>query len=258
MKIFDITIFWVHISPSYYWLMYALWFIFSYLILRKRKCFSEKELDSLMLYVFIWVILWGRLWYVLFYDFSYYLKNPLDIIATWKWWMSFHGWVLWVIIAMILFTIKNYRVSLKKASIKDFKKQFLKVADNVVSVLPIWLGLWRIGNYLNKELLWREYAWFLAVEKNGKYYFPIPLLEALFEWLILYIIVTIILKKSKNPWQTGWAFLFFYGIFRFTIEFLRVPDAQLWYIYWLLTMGQILSIPMIILWAYFLLKKNAN
>ncbi|EKE29765.1 MAG: hypothetical protein ACD_2C00102G0001 [uncultured bacterium (gcode 4)] len=254
MKIFDITLFWIHLAPTYYWLMYALWFVWGYLILRKRKILSEKGLDSLIFYIFLWVILWWRLWYVLFYDLGYYLKNPLDIMATWKWWMSFHGWVIWVVVAMILFTIVNHKANpIKKFD--EFKKHFLSLSDNVVGVLPIWLGLWRIWNYLNKELLWQEYDWFLAVEKNWKYYFPTPLLEALFEWLILYFILSYFFRHSKKPWKTWWAFLFFYWVFRFWIEFFRVPDVQLWYIWWWATMGQILSVPMVIVWFWLIYRK---
>ena len=245
MKIFDITLFWIHIAPSYYWLMYALGFIFGYYILKKRKILKEDELDNLVMYIFFGVILGWRIGYILFYDFSYYLSNISQIITVWKGWMSFHGWALLVIIAIYFFG-------------KKYKKNYLKITDNVVTILPIWLWLWRIGNYLNKELLGKPYSGFLAVEKNWITYFPSPLLEAVLEWLVLYIILNYIFKRSKNPWETSWAFLAFYAIFRFLIEFIRIPDVQIGYIFNLFTMGQILSIPMFIVWIYFWLFFNKN
>jgi phosphatidylglycerol---prolipoprotein diacylglyceryl transferase len=238
MKIFDFTIFGIHIAPSYYWLAYVLGFVFWYLIIRNRKILKENEIDTLGIFIFFWIILWARIGYILFYDLFYYISNPLDILKTWQWWMSFHGWVIWVILAMFLFSYK-------------YKKSFLDLADNIVSILPIWLWLGRIWNYLNKELLWNAYSWFLAVEKNWQYYFPSPLVEALFEWLILYFILNYIFKKRKYLWKVWAGFLFFYGIFRFWIEFIRTPDSQIWYLFWWLTMWQILTIPMIIAWIYF-------
>lgn len=243
MKIFDIYFLWLHIAPSYYGLMYALWFIIWYYTLSKRKFLKENELDSLVTYIFFWVILGWRLWYILFYDFRYYQNNISEIYKFWHWWMSFHGWVIWVIIAMYIFC-------------KVYKKSIFTVWDNVTSILPIWLWLWRIWNYLNKELLWRTYTWPLAVEKWGQYYFPSPLLEAVLEWLMLYLIVNYYFKKSKNPWYSSWIFLIAYAIFRILVEFLRQPDVQIWYIFWIFTIWQILSIPMLLYWTYLIKRKN--
>ncbi|MDD2565329.1 MAG: prolipoprotein diacylglyceryl transferase [Candidatus Gracilibacteria bacterium] len=245
MKIFDITLFGIQIAPSYYGLMYAMGFIFGYLILKRRKFLAETELDSLVTYIFFGVILGGRLGYILFYDFSYYLSNPSQLFAVWKGGMSFHGGAIGVIIAMYFFA-------------KKYKKSYLKITDNIVTILPIGLGLGRIGNYLNKELLGRTYSGFLAVEKDGAKYFPSPLLEALLEGLVLYFILNYIFKKSKTPGETSGAFLTFYAVFRFLIEFIRVPDIQLGYIFNWLTMGQILSIPMFIVGIYFWLFFNKN
>lgn len=140
MPIFSITLFGLHIAPTWYGLMYALGFMGGYLILRARKILSEKELESLLMYVFFGVLLGGRLGYVLFYNLPYYLAYPAQILATWQGGMSFHGGVIGVILAMILFA-------------KVHKKSFLSIADNVTSILPIGLGLGRIGNYINGELL---------------------------------------------------------------------------------------------------------
>ena len=107
------------------------------------------------------------------------------------------------------------------------KKDFYLIADEVTAALPIGLGLGRIGNYLNKELLGRPYNGFLAVEKNGLRYFPSPLLESFLEGIVLFIILTLVRRMSHRDGQVAGAFLFFYGIFRFIVEFIRTPDAQL-------------------------------
>lgn len=265
MPIFDITIFWVTIAPTYYWLMYALAFIFGYIIIKKRWVIynnSKKNelLDDLFFYVFLWVILWWRLGYVFFYNFYSFFNNPLEIFKVWEWWMSFHGWVIGVIIAMILFSKKN-------------KINFLKVADQVTLVLPIWLGLWRIWNYINWELLWYKwYEGFLAVYIDWVWYFPSTLLEAFFEWFILFFILNFIFYINKNKscninWkkanylydgQIASLFLIFYSIFRIFAEiFFRTPDEHIGYVFNYFTLWEILSIPMFIfgLIFYFRFKK---
>ena len=245
MKIFDITLFWIHISPSYYWLMYALGFLAWYYIIKYRKIIPENKLDDLLLYIVTWVILWWRIWYIIFYDFWYYLNNPLDIFKVWQGGMSFHWWVIWVIIAMLLFS-------------KKYKINFYKLADQITLVLPIWLGLGRIWNYLNKELLgFSNYYWPLNI--NGR--FPSPLLEMFLEWIVLFTILNYIYikkRKSLKSWQIASLFLIFYWLFRIFVEaFFREPDSFIGYIWWYFTLWEIYSLPMIIIWIYFYIKlKN--
>lgn len=241
MRIFEITIYWITIAPSYYWLMYAISFILWYSLLKKRLIYSEQELDNIMMYIFFWIIFWWRIWYILFYDLNFYISNPYEIFKVWKWWMSFHWWVIWVILSMIIYSIRHWR----------WKWSFYKLTDEIITLIPIWLWLWRIWNYLNKELLWKKYSWFLAVNLNWEYYFPSPLLEAFLEWLALYFILKYVYKNKKYNWIVSWAFLFFYWIMRITAEFIRMPDIQIWYIYWFVTMWQILSLPMVLIWLYF-------
>jgi phosphatidylglycerol:prolipoprotein diacylglycerol transferase len=190
MKIFEITLFGITIAPSYYGLMYAIGFLLGYWIILKRKKIEEDALDSLLIYIFFGVMLGGRLGYVLFYNLQYYIENPMKVFAVWNGGMSFHGGMIGVIIAMILFSVMN-------------KKSFYMIADEVTAVLPIGLGLGRIGNYLNKELLGRPYSGFLAVEKNGLSYFPSPLLEAFLEGIVLWFILLFIRKTKHTDGQVA-------------------------------------------------------
>lgn len=247
MSIFEINIFWINIAPTYYWAMYAISFITWYFIFIKRWVYTKEKIESLFVYIFLWVLLWGRLWYVFFYNFSYYLSNPLSIFNITEWWMSFHWWVIWVIFSMFLFS-------------KIKKESFLKLSDEITSVLPIWLFFGRIWNYLNKELLWYQwYNWWFAVSVWDKTYFPSPLLEAFLEWFILYLILFFAYrsKKFKN-WQIACLFLIFYAIFRIFVElFFRQPDSHIGYIWGFITMWTILTLPMLVFWIiiFFILRK---
>ncbi len=264
MKIFELDIFWLTIAPTYYGLMYALGFMFAYWIIAKRKQFSKVLVDDLFLYVFFGVILWGRLGYIVFYNFSSYLQDPLGILRVWEWGMSFHGWVIWVIIAVLIFAQQK-------------KLNFWKVIDEIALTVPIGLGLGRVGNYLNGELLW--FPWYTGpFAVNGR--FPSPLLEAFLEWCVILLILWFVVYRSSQkslssednswtwamitgtwsfPWQLSALFLMLYWFFRLIVElFFRVPDPQLGYILWYLSMGAILSIVMIVVGIiiYIMQKKN--
>ncbi len=248
MAIFELNIFWLIIAPTYYGLMYVFAFIACYLTVKKSLKIEISKMDDLLLYCFIGVILWWRIFYILFYDLNYYINNPFDLIKTWQWWMSFHWWAVWVIVAMYFFA-KKYWIS------------YLKLADQVCRSLPIWLFFWRIWNYLNNELLWfSNYNWFLSIEKSGVYYFPSSLLEAFLEWIILFLILNLIYYKYKKfDWQVATLFLIFYAIFRIFVEiFFRQPDIQIWYIFWVITMWEILTLPMFFVWIYLFFKLRNN
>lgn len=255
MKIFELNLFWIHIAPTYYGLMYALGFIIGYSIIQHRILSSrswEKSwwlhstaTENLFFYIFAGVILWGRVWYILFYDFWFYLNHPFDIIKLWNGGMSFHGGVLGVIISLVLFS-KKYHVN------------FFRVTDELCAVLPIGIAFGRIGNYLNKELLWfSPYNGWLAVYKNWVWYFPSPLLESFLEWVILFIILYYAYKKRTFYWQVWALFLIFYGIFRMFIEyFIRIPDPLFSFVN--ISMGFVLSVPMFVIGIclYFFLSQK--
>ena len=253
MTIFETTIFGITITPSYYGLMYALWFIMWYWLIQKR-IYKDWEnilthitklkiwdfMDSLLFYIFFWVVIWWRLWYVIFYNLSNFISNPLDILKVWEWWMSFHWWIIWVIIAMILFSKKQ-------------KISFYKLADQVALVAPIGLWLWRFWNYLNKELLgFSWYNWPLAINWR----FPSPLVELFLEWIVLFIILNLIYKYKKlKDWQIASVFIILYWFFRILVEiFFREPDAHIWYIMNYFTLWEIYSLPMILIGIFFYIK----
>ncbi|MDD3144659.1 MAG: prolipoprotein diacylglyceryl transferase [Candidatus Gracilibacteria bacterium] len=237
MTIFEITLFGIKIAPTYYGLMYATSFLIGYFILEKRKVIEKKYLEDIFLYIFLGVVLGGRFGYILFYNLSNYISNPIDIFKVWEGGMSFHGGVIGVIIAMFLFSKKK-------------KISFLTIADQITLVLPIGLGLGRIGNYLNKELLgFSNYNGLFAVYKDGVGYFPSPLLESFLEGIVLFIILNLLyIKGILKKGQIASLFLILYSIFRlFTEIFFRQPDVQIGYIFGYFTMGEILSLPMFII-----------
>ncbi|MDD3120293.1 MAG: prolipoprotein diacylglyceryl transferase [Candidatus Gracilibacteria bacterium] len=243
MPIFEINIYGIHLAPTYYGLMYTIAFIIGYIVLKKRKIFTSEELENLIFYVFLGVIIGGRLGYVVIYDLSYYIKNPVEILQIWKGGMSFFGGTIGVIISMIVFS-------------KRFKLNFFSIADQITSLVPIGLFLGRIGNYINKELLGYEYHGFLAVEKNGKSYFPNPLLEAFLEGILLFIILNYIHRNKKFDGQVGVYFLIFYGIFRFIAEYSRFPEPGTYPILYYFTIGQVFSLIIIFFGLFMLLAKK--
>jgi len=247
MTIFEITIFWLKIAPSYYWLMYVIWFLYGIWFIKQTKKYTLKQRDSLFLYIFLGVIIWWRLGYILFYNLQTYLSDPMSILRVWEWWMSFHGWFLWVCVWVYLFA-KRFGVSL------------WGLADDIAKIAPVWIFFGRIWNYMNKELLGFQYNWPLAVSTASWSYFPSPLIEALLEWICIFILLNFIHKNIKTPWIISSLFLIYYSIFRIGVElFLRSPDIQIWYYFGFLTQGMILSIPMFFIWCifYFIFSRKS-
>jgi phosphatidylglycerol:prolipoprotein diacylglycerol transferase len=220
---------------------YSLAYIFGILIgwYLSKKFFIDNDkikeaFDDYITYVIVGIILGGRLGYVFFYDFSYYFNNPLEIFQIWNGGMSFHGGLLGVILASILFS--------KSKNLDVF--EFL---DVIAIVTPVGLFLGRIANFINSELYGKatEVIWsvkFLKVDEIYRH--PSQLYEAFLEGIVLFVILIFVKKRSKNL-NSGYIsgiFLIFYSIFRFICEFFRVPDEQIGYLLLNLTLGQIISI----------------
>jgi phosphatidylglycerol:prolipoprotein diacylglycerol transferase len=238
----------VKIGPfevRWYGLMYLFGFITSYILVRyqikKRKLpLSTKIIDEIYFYLILGLIIGARLGYVIFYNLGEYIKNPLEIFAVWHGGMSFHGGLIGALLAGVYVT-------------KRYKLDFWLYSDLIIVTAPIGLGLGRIGNFINGELYGRvtTLPWGMVFPAGG----PLPrhpsqLYEAFFEGLVLFLILWYMKDRVTKKGRLTAAFLLFYGIFRFFIEFFREPDPQLGFIIGPFTMGQILCIGMIIVGSF--------
>ncbi len=223
----------------WYGLMYALSFFSALFVIgreaqRKDLRLKKEELSDLILWAAIGVIAGGRLGYILFYNLGYYLENPSKIPAIWEGGMSFHGGLLGVLVAGWLFS-------------RSRRRRFLPLGDAAVIAAPIGLGLGRIGNFINGELFGRptDLPWCMVFPAGGELCrHPSQLYQTLLEGPLLFGILYLIGRKNFPAGVTLWSFFLFYGLFRFLVEFFREPDPQLGLVAGLLSMGQILSLPM--------------
>jgi len=193
----------------------------------------NKKFDDYIMYLIIGIIIGGRLGYILIYNFDYYIHNLLDIFKIWEGGMSFHGGLIGIIFASIIFAKNNNQNS------------FLYM-DIVALVAPIGIFFGRIANFINSELYGTvtNLSWavtFIKVDNYPRH--PSQLYEALLEGLFLFLILIYFRNKFLNkPGVISGLFLIFYSIFRFFVEFYRVPDEQLGYIFLNFTMGQVVSL----------------
>ena len=221
-------------------------------ILSKRVFINDPRLkekfDDYITYIIIGIIIGGRLGYVLLYNFDYYLNNLIDIFKIWQGGMSFHGGLIGIIAVSVLFAKKNNQ------------NPFIYL-DVVSIVAPIGIFFGRIANFINSELYGIEtnLPWAVQfIQIDNLYRHPSQLYEAIFEGLILFIILIYFRKKGfmKIPGLISGLFLIFYSIFRFLIEFVRVPDEQLGYIFLNLTMGQVISFIFFLIGSYLVITKH--
>ena len=213
----------------------------------KHGNFLADDFDDLITYLIFGIVIGGRVGYVIFYNLNYYIENPLDIIKIWQGGMSFHGALIGIIIGTFFFSYRR-------------DKNALFFLDIIACVSPIGIFFGRIANFMNSELYGKETAlpWGVKFEKIDEIYrHPSQLYEAFFEGLLLFFILMYFRKASsaKNPGFLSGIFLIFYSVFRFFIEFLRMPDEQLGYVLFKLSMGQILCLVFFIFGSYLTLKK---
>ena len=240
------------LSIRWYGLMYLLAFVLLLVLGRLRirqrpdAGWQVKQLDDVLFYGVLGVVLGGRLGYVLFYKFSYYLAHPIEIFYVWQGGMSFHGGFLGVIFAMWLFA-------------RNEGKAWLSVTDFIAPLVPLGLGAGRIGNFINGELWGRptDLPWgmvFPQVDSVPRH--PSQLYEFGLEGLALFALLWIYSARPRPLGAVSGLFLIGYGTFRFLVEFSREPDDFLGLLALGLSMGQWLSLPMIIagigmmIWAY--------
>ncbi|MCF6252267.1 MAG: prolipoprotein diacylglyceryl transferase [Methylococcaceae bacterium] len=229
----------------WYGLMYLLGFTAVWFLGKKRAAkpysvIKPDAIEDLVYYGALGVILGGRIGYMLFYNFPKFIDNPLTLFRVWEGGMSFHGGMLGVFVAMWWFA--------KKQNCTLFE-----LTDFITPVTAIGLGAGRIGNFINSELWGKtsDVPWAMVFPNGG----PLPrhpsqLYEAFLEGVILFIIIWVYTNKQRPVMAPTGLILFLYGCFRFFVEFFRMPDTQLGYLAlnWV-TMGQILSTPMIIIGA---------
>ncbi|WP_428088296.1 prolipoprotein diacylglyceryl transferase [Candidatus Thioglobus sp.] len=238
------------IQIYWYGLMYLCAFLAAYFLAKARvknlDNWNSQQIEDLIFYGAIGVIVGGRLGYMLFYNLPNFLSDPLSIFAIQGGGMSFHGGFLGVLLAMVLFN-------------KKYNKTFFMTMDFVAPLVPLGLGFGRLGNFINGEL-WGKVTTSplgMFIQEQGVSRFPSQLYQAFLEGLILFIILWLYSRKPRPLMSVSALFLIFYGLFRFITEFIRVPDVQLGYLAfdWL-TMGQLLSLPMVILGVYLLFKST--
>ena len=240
------------VKVYWYGVMYLLAFLSAYLLARYRikseVLWNTKHVDDLIFYGALGAVLGGRLGYLMFYNWPVFISNPLTFFNFQNGGMSFHGGFLGVLLAMVIFN-------------KKYQFTFFQTTDFIAPLIPLGLGFGRIGNYINGELWGRvtDSSWgILAPDQSGLWEkrFPTQLYEAFLEGFVLFCILWLFSNKKPQVMATSSLFLIFYGIFRFIIEFVRAPDSHIGYLAfdWL-TMGQLLSIPMIFIGIYLLIKS---
>lgn len=233
----------------WYSLAYIIGFLFSWIYIKKlslnkslydrKSNFDLKLVDDLVFYSVIGLIIGARFGYIIFYNLEFYLQNPLNVFYVWEGGLSFHGGLIGIIIAA-LYTSRIY------------KTKFLELTDLICVSAPVGIFLGRISNFINGELYGRPSSTLFGMifpTADNQYRHPSQLYEAFLEGLILFIVLNISIfffKTLSRPGYISGLFLLFYGLFRFLVEFSREPDIQVGFIYTFLTMGMILSVPMII------------
>ncbi|MBV8136267.1 MAG: prolipoprotein diacylglyceryl transferase [Deltaproteobacteria bacterium] len=242
------------LAVRWYGLMYLVGFLgFAWLgRLRARQSWrgiTLQDVDDLLFWGVFGVIVGGRLGYVLFYKPREYLQDPLEIFKLWHGGMASHGGIIGVILVMLLYAHSR-------------AKSFLTVADFVVPMIPVGLAAGRLGNFINGELWGRAadpnvvpWAMVFPQAHDDIPRHPSQLYEFALEGVLLFLILWLFSRKPRLPGTVGCMFLICYGALRFLVEFTREPDDFLGYLSWGLSMGQWLSLPMIViglvLMAYF-------
>ena len=237
----------------WYSLAYIAGIIIGWMLCKKvliQKSDINEKFDDYVTYLVIGIIIGGRLGYIIFYNFNYYINNLFEIFKVWEGGMSFHGGLIGIIVASILFSKKNNQDS------------FLYM-DLVSLVAPIGIFFGRLANFINSELYGTptDIPWavtFIQVDNLSRH--PSQLYEAILEGVILFIILMYFKNKDylKKPGLISGLFLIFYSLFRFFIEFVRVPDEQLGYLIFELSMGQIISLIFFVIGIILFYFKNEN
>lgn len=237
------------LSIHWYGIMYIVafggaWFLAAYRAKRVEDPWTSEQISDLVFYGALGAVLGGRFGSVFFYNFGRFLEDPLWLFRVWEGGMSFHGGLLGVLLAIFLYS-------------RSIGKDYWSTMDFIAPFVPFGLGAGRVGNFIGGELWGKptDVAWgmvFPHVDQLARH--PSQLYEVALEGVALFIIVWWFSSKPRPRLAVSGLFALGYGSFRFFIEFFREPDDHIGYLAfdWL-TMGQILSMPLIIAGAVFML-----
>ncbi|MCP1727449.1 phosphatidylglycerol:prolipoprotein diacylglycerol transferase [Natronospira proteinivora] len=235
----------------WYGLMYVFGVLGAWWLLARRTRrpdvgWDSQALADMTFYVVLGIILGGRLGYILFYNFGAYMDDPTLILRIWQGGMSFHGGLLGVLVAIWLYGRRDGR-------------NFFDISDFIAPVVPIGLGLGRIGNFINSELWGKPTDSPFGMIVNGVARHPSQLYQAALEGLVLFIVLFWLSAKPRPRMFISGMFALLYGIFRFLVEFVRMPDEHIGYLAWdWLTMGQLLSLPLIAVGVVLIALSRGN
>ncbi|MCP4595531.1 prolipoprotein diacylglyceryl transferase [Neptuniibacter sp.] len=237
------------LQVHWYGLMYLIGFAAAWWlgVVRARKAgsgWNEEQGSDRIFWGAMGVVLGGRMGYVLFYNFDKFLADPLWLFAVWEGGMSFHGGLLGVVAVLYWFG-------------RQHNKTLFEMADFVAPLIPIGLGAGRVGNFIGGELWGRvtDVSWGVVFPRAGDLpRHPSQLYEFVLEGVVLFVVLWWFSSKPRPRMAVSGLFLVLYGLFRSLVEFVREPDSHLQFIaFEWLTMGQLLSVPMVVLGGLFLL-----